>query len=77
MCTRAYDEQVLLPDSATEEEIVAMRDGSTRAVREDPKSVMRRCNRAFLLLVTGRRKEALGEADMVPGQDAAAPTRTL
>lgn len=63
MAGQNHDEPVRLPDDAEEDELLAMLDVATRAVREHPKGAMRHCNRAFLLLRLGRKKEALDAAD--------------
>ncbi|MDD9808563.1 MAG: hypothetical protein OXU25_01860 [Thaumarchaeota archaeon] len=63
MAGQNHDEPVRLPDDAEEYELLAMLDGVVRAVRARPGSAMRNCNRAFLLLSLGRKKDALEDAD--------------
>jgi len=58
----SYDEPIQVLGSPGRERLLAMLDEAVRAARASPKSAMRHCNKAALLLLLGRREEALEAA---------------
>lgn len=58
----SYDDPIQMLGNPSREELLARLDEAVRAVRAKPKSAMRHCNSAILLLLLGRQEEALKAA---------------
>jgi len=65
----SYDEPIKILGNPSKERLLAMLDEAVRAVRAKPQSAIRHCNRAGLLLLLGRREDALKAADEAIGAE--------